>query len=194
MFTKSPANRASAKDLLSDSWLNTAVSEASGVHKSTILRNIKNFRGGCKFRQATLEYIAWQFAPAEEADAIKRIFMAMDSDMDGKLSREDLEVNFQELLPTGLDDLTRIMDTMDCDGSGYIEFHEFLTATLNWKRLLTTEVMESAFKAFDKDGNGRIEVEELKFMLQGDQEVENGVWTDVLQEVDSDGDGAVWSI
>ena len=126
-----------------------------------------------------MEYIAWQYAPAEEADALKRVFMAMDSDMDGKLSREDLEVNFRELLPTGLDDLTRIMDTMDCDGNGYIEFHEFLTATLNWKRLLTTEVMESAFRAFDKDGNGMIGVDELKFMLQGEQEVENGVWTDV---------------
>lgn len=120
--------------------------------------------------------------------------MAMDSDMDGKLSREDLEGNFRELLPTGLDDMTRIMDAMDSDGNGFIEFHEFLTATLNWKRLLTTEVMENAFKAFDKDGNGMIEVEELKFMLQGEQEVENAVWTDVLQEVDCDGDGAVLSI
>lgn len=191
MLTKSPTNRASARDLLSDPWLNTAVSESNIAHKSSILRNINNFRAGCKFRQATLEYIAWQYAPAEEADALKRVFMAMDSDMDGKLSREDLEVNFRELLPTGLDDLTRIMDTMDCDGNGYIEFHEFLTATLNWKRLLTTEVMESAFRAFDKDGNGMIGVDELKFMLQGEQEVENGVWTDVLQEVDSDGDGAV---
>lgn len=179
MLTGNPDARPTAKTLLAHPWLTSP--PCSLTRKPTILRNLTHFRTCCKFRQAVLQYIAWQFAPTEESDALQRLFIELDTDKDGKISKIDLETNFKEYLPENVDNI--------CTES--IEFHEFLSATLNWKRLLTREVLEKTFKAFDKDGNGVIQVEELRFMLQGDQEVENEVWTDVLQEVDRDGDGAV---
>lgn len=193
MLTKDVSRRPNARELLNDEWLAQCLQheDAHIVQTTTALQNLKKFHAGCKLRQATLQYIAWQFVSPEDTDSLKRVFIALDSDNDGKLSKEDLEANFRETFPAESEDVERIMSSIDCDGNGYIDFHEFLMATLNWKQILTTEVMENAFKAFDADGNGEIRVRELRAMLEGEQEVDSGVWTEVLQDVDMDGNGAV---
>lgn len=42
-------------------------------------------------------------------------------------------------------EVERIMATADADGSGYIDFTEFVTATMNKKKLLSKENIETAF-------------------------------------------------
>lgn len=42
-----------------------------------------------------------------------------------------------------------------------INYTEFLTATSQLNKIMTAENMKKAFKAIDKDGNGRITVAEV---------------------------------
>ena len=60
-----------------------------------------------------------------------------------------------------------IMEAADLDGSGYIDFMEFVTAIMDKKNLLSREQIETAFRLSDKDGSGIISVDELKFILEG---------------------------
>ena len=48
------------------------------------------------------------------------------------------------------------------DGSGEIDYSEWLVATINRKNLLSDEKLKHAFAFFDKDGSGSISTNELK--------------------------------
>lgn len=56
----------------------------------------------------------------------------------------------------------QIFEVVDIDGSGEIDFNEFITATMDRKKLLSSEKIDLAFKAFDRDGSGSISLKELK--------------------------------
>lgn len=43
-----------------------------------------------------------------------------------------------------------------------INYSEWIMATMNRKNALSMEKLESAFKMFDKDGNGTISLNEIK--------------------------------
>ena len=58
-----------------------------------------------------------------------------------------------------------MFDSVDTDQSGYIEYSEFVMATINEKKLLSTERLQAAFKMFDKDNSGNITPAEIKSVL-----------------------------
>jgi calcium-dependent protein kinase len=51
---------------------------------------------------------------------------------------------------------------VDTDNSGYIEYNEFITSTVEKNTMLTKQNLEQAFNAFDKDKSGSISVSEVK--------------------------------
>jgi calcium-dependent protein kinase len=54
---------------------------------------------------------------------------------------------------------------MDMDGSGEVDFSEFVTATVNRNDLLKEEKLRAAFRIYDKDDSGSISLEELKTII-----------------------------
>lgn len=44
----------------------------------------------------------------------------------------------------------KIMEQADADGSGEIDYSEWVVATINKKKLLSNEKLEAAFQLFDK--------------------------------------------
>lgn len=82
------------------------------------------------------------------------------------------------------------MAAVDTDGSGFIDYTEFLAATMNRQKLLTKENLQEAFNTFDKDGNGMISSDEIKAVLGIKGQVSDQ-WDNVIKEVDQDGNGEV---
>ena len=58
--------------------------------------------------------------------------------------------------------MDELLKNVDADGSGELEYSEFVIATMNEKNLLSNNKLQSAFKMFDKDGGGTISTEEIK--------------------------------
>ncbi|VDI01081.1 Hypothetical predicted protein, partial [Mytilus galloprovincialis] len=90
--------------------------------------------------------------------------------------------------------LKNIIDEVDADGDGTVDFHEFLT--MMSKQLSSRDTageIREAFKVFDKDGDGFISVEELREIMgnMGEKMTEEEV-DEMIQEVDMDGDGRVY--
>ena len=82
-----------------------------------------------------------------------------------------------------------IFDKADTDGSGNIDFSEWCTATINQNQLLNEGNMRAAFALFDKDGGGTIEAAEIAAILGTDINSDDGIWREVINEVDQNGDG-----
>lgn len=187
MLQKDPRRRPSAVEVLSHPWLQTPslphdLELKGGI---SVLAKLRDFQAGSKLRQAALHLITSQFTPVSEQRHIRDVFMTLDTNKDGRLSREELMTGFDRLGLGTEEDVVRIMENCDTDGSGYIELTEFVTATLNWKRVLDKDLLQAAFKAFDRDGDGRISADELRYMFEGNEEVEQLVWDRMVSECGS---------
>lgn len=55
-----------------------------------------------------------------------------------------------------------LIEQLDINNDGKIDYSEFISAAVNRARLLSQQNLEVAFKMFDTDGNGYISVRELK--------------------------------
>ena len=88
-------------------------------------------------------------------------------------------------------EVDRIFERVDTDFTGFITFTEFVTATVNRKNLLQTEKLKAAFDFYDKDGNGSIDINELKQVLGVGAKISDTVWLQMIDEIDDNHDGVV---
>merc|ERR1712099_121037 len=130
----------------------------------------------------------------DEVEEIKEAFDLFDNDNSGAISVNELTSAMQSL---GFDVKHAVVYNMvadlDSDGSGEIEFGEFLDvmcAKITDKN--TMEEIDRVFKLFDKDRNGTLEADDLSRVCKelGEEMSEEDV-REVIQRADLDGDGVV---
>lgn len=101
------------------------------------------------------------------SDEVKRLskrFRKLDSDRSGKLSLQEL-LALPELQNNPL--VKRVADVFDKDGSGDVDFKEFLQGLSTFSsKVDKTEKLRFAFQIYDLDGDGFISREELFMVLQ----------------------------
>uniref|UniRef100_A0A1I8GC76 Calmodulin n=1 Tax=Macrostomum lignano TaxID=282301 RepID=A0A1I8GC76_9PLAT len=130
---------------------------------------------------------------------IRESFALFDKNGDGSISAEELGEVMKTLgqFPNA-DELQDMMRQVDEDGDGTIDFNEFVH--MMSERMLQDEEnttrkerqMKRAFAVFDKDGNGLIDSQELKRVMESlgekltDQEID-----EMMREADKNGDGFV---
>jgi len=155
------------------------------------LSNLKTFRADQKLKQATFAFIASQLLTKSEKENLAKIFKAIDKNGDGKLSKEEILEGYDLFFGKNLDkvDIEKMFDAVDIDRSGYIDYSEFVIASMNEKQLLTNEKLQSAFKMFDKDGSGLISAEEIKEVLGFGKTLSEEAVNEIIKQVDENGDG-----
>ena len=89
--------------------------------------------------------------------------MSLDVNGDGSLTFEELKQGLKD--KENGDALMELMKSADTDGSGEINYTEFLAATMDAKLFIREEYLRTAFNMFDKDGSGKIDNEEIISLL-----------------------------
>lgn len=89
------------------------------------------------------------------------------------------------------EEVIKILERVDADGSGEIDYSEWIVATIDKKKYLSDEKLKIAFQIFDKDGGGSISADEIRELLCKDQNIDDAVWMQVINEVDKDGNGEI---
>jgi len=130
----------------------------------------------------------------EQIEEFKEAFFSVDKDADGTLNPQE----FQDLMrslgqnPTE-PELQDMINEMDVDKKGTIDFPEFLN--LMGRKMQygdTHEDLTEPFRAFDKDGNGLISVEDLRRVLISlGEEVTDEEADKMMGEADVDKNGQV---
>ncbi|OXB71523.1 UNVERIFIED_CONTAM: hypothetical protein H355_013447, partial [Colinus virginianus] len=154
----------------------------------------KAFRAQNKLKKAALTVIA-QHMSEKDINHLRQIFMTLDVDNSGTLSVQEIREGLKRLGWTEIPlDLQAIIEEVDSDRSGHIDYTEFVAATMDKKLYMKEDVCWAAFRVFDLDGNGKISQDELKKVL-GMPDVETAVGRAtidaLLNEVDLNGDGEV---
>ena len=60
------------------------------------------------------------------------------------------------------DEVVNIMAAADVDGDGFIDYNEFVAATINVNQLEKEDLIYKAFQEFDEDGSNSISMDELE--------------------------------
>ena len=155
------------------------------------MAHLKKFQAHQKMKQAAITYIATQVS-SKEIEHLKRAFETLDRNGDGNITLKELKEGLSGI--KNKDELIGIMEGWDTDGSGAINYTEFIAATMEQNMYLKEENLRTAFKMFDKDGSGKISIDEMKQALgaelDGQTESEED-WNQLIREVDIDGDGEI---
>ena len=130
----------------------------------------------------------------EKIQEFKEAFEIFDKDKDGYITIKELGEIMKSLgqVPSETE-LQDMINEVDVDGNGNIDFKEFLGLMARKMRDTDTEEeLIEAFKVFDRDGNGLVSSIELKHVMLSlgekitDEEVE-----EMIKEADIDGDGFI---
>ncbi|GLV40786.1 Calmodulin [Carabus blaptoides fortunei] len=130
----------------------------------------------------------------DQVAEFKEAFMLFDKDEDGTITMAELGVVMRSLgqRPTETE-LRDMVNEVDQDGNGTIEFNEFLQMmSKKMKGADGEDELREAFRVFDKNNDGLISSNELRHVMTslGERLSEEEV-DDMIKEADLDGDGMV---
>jgi calcium-dependent protein kinase len=183
-----PADRLTAGQVLQHTWVVNQAPNSQDVVLSLSTDSLKNYKNANKLKRAVLTFIASRLKD-EDIKQLKDIFNTLDKNKDGTLTLEEIKEGVSLLKDNTLN-VEEIFSSIDTDGSGVINYTEFLAATIDQKVYLKEERLYEAFKAFDKDGSGKISVDEIKTILKGDEN-ENKKFEELVKTFDTNGDGEI---
>nr|CCA27734.1 calmodulin putative [Albugo laibachii Nc14] len=130
----------------------------------------------------------------EQICEFKEAFSLFDKDGDGTITTKELGTVMRSLgqNPTEAE-LQDMINEVDADGNGTIDFPEFLTMmSRKMKDTDAEEEIRNAFQVFDKNLDGFITPAELRHIMTNlgekltDEEVD-----EMIREADLDGDGQI---
>jgi len=187
-----PATRPEAQQALSDAWFLQNRLETPKVNLD-IADRLQLFCAQSTLKKAALTVIARNLTYKEILN-LKSTFNEIDKDSNGMLTYQELVSALQEHKVPIPSNLYEVMCLVDSDGSGQIDYTEFIAATIDSEVYKKREVIWHAFLTFDLDGDGRITAAELSQALSANdtfgerkqQQIEA-----MITEADTDGDGSI---
>ncbi|KAL6146773.1 hypothetical protein ACLB2K_057450 [Fragaria x ananassa] len=130
----------------------------------------------------------------EQIAEFQEAFCLFDKDGDGCITIEELATAIKSVdqNPTA-EELQSMINEVDIDGNGTIEFGEFLNVMVRkMKENDADEELKEAFKVFDKDQDGYISPNELRnVMINLGERLTDEEAEQMIREADLDGDGLV---
>ena len=163
-------------NILQHPWLAAKGAASDKPMENEIQQRLKNFQGVHKLQRQALKLIA-SYMPPEEVQGLRNQFLAIDKDRNGVASlalvvhiysmntskgqKDSGTVTVDELreaLTTNgklpINELEQLLQDVDMNASGAIDYEEFLAATLHASKISTDEHLQRAFQEFDTDGSG----------------------------------------
>ncbi|ERL84227.1 hypothetical protein D910_01815 [Dendroctonus ponderosae] len=130
-------------------------------------------------------------------EVLKKAFDTFDVEKKGSIGTQMVRTIFAMLgITTTEQILNEIIAEVDTDGSGELEFEEFVTLAAKFMVEEDAEAMQQelkeAFRLYDKEGNGYISTKTLKEILKElDDKLTNDELDMIIAEIDTDGSGTV---
>ena len=197
LLTYRPSQRLTAIQALNHPWFKITDSNIlyDNVPKGDIISCIKNlltYNINNKLEELFLAYIIHNIPRNKEAKSAIKLFKLVNENKDGKLQKNELKKTLLNFVTEAFliqNDFDEKFEMMDGNNKGYINYEEFLRASLDRKKILTDKILHYAFNYFDSEKSGFIKKNRMKRIFGN--RIDNYVFQSIFDEIDLDKDGKI---
>ena len=198
LLKKDYKSRLSAVDALSHPWIqnidNQKINFIAIETLNEIVSNLYKYSAVKILQQASIAFIVHNLISREMTKELRKCFIQFDANGDGRLDKDEL-INGLKMAEAKEDlekEVDRVMKIIDVDGNGFIEYEEFLRASLDKNKILTPENVKIVFQLFDINKTGSISPSELKKVMgQTTSDIKEDVWNNIIESIDLNKDGVI---
>ena len=198
LLTKDFKNRLSAVEAFAHPWIqnidNQKINFIAIETLNAIVTNLYKYSAVQILQQASVAFIVHNLISRDMTKELRKCFIQFDTNGDGRLDRNEL-INGLKMVDTKKDleqEVDRVMKIIDVDGNGFIEYEEFLRASLDKNKILTPENVKIVFQLFDINKTGSISPSELKKVMgQNAANINEDVWNEIIKAIDLNKDGVI---
>ena len=191
-----PSKRLTAFEALKHPWFIVTNSNIlyNNISKEEVLNYIQNllsYKINSKFEELVLAYIVHSMPRPREAKNAIKLFKLANKNEDGKLLRNELKETLLKFVSEEfLSNYDEIFSLLDGDNNDYIDYEEFLRATLDRKLFVNDNSLTLAFKFFDKENTGYISRDKIKsYFIKTNLNEE--LFSNIFDEIDRNKDGKI---
>jgi len=179
--------RCTASEAVMHTWIaETAPAALATQLQPNVVQNLRRFKTQSRLKKAALQIVADRLEEGQ-IKALRAMFLELDTKGDGLLTSAEISVGLEKAGFTEVpQEIQLILDGVDSDSNGVIDYTEFLAASLDKQIYTQEDACWAAFRVFDRDGDGKITIEELQHLMKDDPSL-----GEALQQYDRDGDGAI---
>jgi len=200
-----PEKRLPIEEVQQHGWFQQTKKDREGKvddsQKREVLFNLEQFKNNSVFFSMCVTSAARQIDPSSISH-VHQVFVDMDTNGDGRLSLEEVKAEFAKQFGEGSPEALQVEEMfskLDLDGSGTIDYTEFLAAGMGEQMRTQKHVLHAAFRAFDiKDDDGAITKDEIVQVLRKadvqkalSEEVCQKVAQEIMDKFDIDNSGTI---
>ncbi|EEA21351.1 hypothetical protein TMatcc_009247 [Talaromyces marneffei ATCC 18224] len=130
----------------------------------------------------------------EQIARFREAFAVFDKDGNGEITADELREVMRSLGQNPTEsELQDIVNELDVDRTGTIDFDEFLTMMVHKGKATDEEAeLRAAFEVFDQDGSGTISADEMRRVMKSiGEDLTDAEIEEMIKEADTDGDGTI---
>ena len=199
LLEKDSKKRLSAKEALEHNWFKKFGGRSlfSNYKKEEVepyINNLFNYSFNSKIQQLVIAFLVHNLPSSESSVIILKLFRHFNKSGNCKLTKEELRQGLYEY--KGKEEVDQYVENLflllDGDNNGYIEYEEFLRASIDKKLILKQNYLKYAFKFLDQDNTETLNTQKIikAFVVKPNQILE-AVFNKTLNNVDKDGDGII---
>lgn len=143
MLMLDPNQRPSFEELLQHPWLQN-VHEKVGIPYN-LVKKISCFKIHSHLGRCILSLLSEKLMNSKNSFTLVQYFRSFDKNNDGKVSREEILEAFEQVGVDSLTEIDLIMENLDYDSSGFIDFSELILALTDWKEQLKKKSIMRVF-------------------------------------------------
>jgi calcium-dependent protein kinase len=149
------------------------------------INRLLSFKIKNKFQQIVLAFIVHNIKEDQEVRDIQKLFRIFNQNNDGLLNKEEFYIGLCKYKDEN--EINDIIDglflMLDSSNSGYIQFEQFLRATLSKEKILSEKNLLYAFNFIDKQGIGKLTVDSIKNSFGENENISSAVFENIFKEV-----------
>ena len=181
LLTVELKSRLTACNLLAHPWMQESTTFQSMRVSNNEVASLQRFATHSALHRAIAAVSAKKLGFAE-LNRLHDLFVKLDADKDGCLSIEEFANAF---LDTGIckSEVDLLFHSADLDGSGRVEYSEFIAATFGHRRADQERLIKASFDFIDKEGSGLISLNDLdNFIESFDLDFDNLQMTELKEK------------
>ncbi|KAM3145672.1 hypothetical protein pb186bvf_002218 [Paramecium bursaria] len=191
MLSGQPSQRPTAKEVLNSPIFSDKLHQKRHSNIS-ITRNFQTFKETSEAQLAALQYMVDNMVSDNAKQKLLEEFKSIDVDNDGMISQEELLAVYKSRKSSidAVEEVQQLFEKVDTNRNGFIDYNEFLLASVNLKKMLNVDKLKKLFNQLDKDHSGTLSKREI-LQLFRDLKLSKDKQAQIFRQIDINGDGEV---